>query len=300
VLCLLGVFASAAACSAGGDDDASVRPAMTNETTNDRSNATGVGNMTSPGTGASTGTGASSATPSGRTNTVPAMGTPVGAAADGVNIGPGGPATSGVTSSNGDSDATVSDASDAGAPLADAGADAVAEADAAAPDADAGQADAGAAIAEALDDGQIVTVVEVLNASEVEQAQAVLPRLQNDAVRAFAQIMIEEHQTARNDLATLAGQQQIALANSDVADQLRLESQQTQGELAGTDAAALDAAYLGAQVTAHQEAEALLGDLSAAADSPELAAQLGELRLNVQGHLQSASALLGSLQNGAL
>ena len=56
--------------------------------------------------------------------------------------------------------------------------------------------------------------------------------------------------------------------------------------------------YLDTQVTAHSEAEALLADLSAAADSQPLAAQLAELRLNVLGHLQSASALRASLQGG--
>ena len=283
-----------------------MRPPMTNATTNERTNATGVGNMTSPGAGTSTGTTNTGASPAGTTNTVPPMGTPVGAAADGVSIGAGGPATSGASVSGGDTSGT-SDVADAGADGGDAGqnvdgeVDAVNEvdADAGAP-ADAGQADAGASIAETLADGQIVTVVDVLNASEIEQAQAVLPRLQSDAVRAFAQIMIEEHQAARDGLTTLATEQQIAAASSEVADQLRAQSQQVQGELGAADAAQLDAAYLDAQITAHAEAEALLADLSAAADSPALAAQLSQLRLNVLGHLQSASALRASLQNAEL
>jgi putative membrane protein len=273
---------------------------MTNATTNERSNATGVGNMTSPGAGTSTGTTNTGASNPGTSNTVPASGTPVGAAAEGVDLGAGGPATSGGTSiSDGSTADAGADAGDAGQSSVDAEAVGdVNDADAGAPVADAGPVDAGASGAEALADGQIVTVVDVLNASEVEQAQAVLPRLQSDAVRAFAQVMIEEHQTARDGLATLASTQQIVAANSDVADQLRAQSQQAQSELGATDVAQLDVAYLDAQITAHGEAEALLAELSAAADSPELAAQLSQLRLNVAGHLQSASALRASLQEG--
>jgi len=305
-LCVLGLLGSSVACSAGGDDDASARPVAT---TNDR-DGTGAGNTTSPGTSASPGTAATSGTSAseGTTNTVPATGTPVGASADDI-IGTR-PSSSGVASVSGGSSSGSTDGNDesgsvdAGAAPADAGESntddvdgAVDEADAGAPDAAA--ADAGANVAAALGDGQIVTVADVLNASEVEQAQAVLPRLQNDAVRAFAQIMIEEHQAARDGLGTLATEQQIAAANSDVADQLRAQSQQVQSELAAVADAQLDAAYLETQVTAHGEAEALLADLSAAADSPALAAQLSQLRLNVQGHLQSASALRASLQGGA-
>ena len=84
--CALGLLVSAAACSAGGDEDATLRPPMTNATTNERTNATGAGNMTSPGAGTSTGTTNTGASDPGRTNTVPTTGTPVGAAADGVSI----------------------------------------------------------------------------------------------------------------------------------------------------------------------------------------------------------------------
>jgi putative membrane protein len=274
---------------------------MTNATTNERTNATGVGNMTSPGAGASTGT-TNTGSVSGTTNTVPATGTPVGAAAGDVSVGAGGPATSGSASDDDTSGSSV--VADAGADAGDAGQDVpgevdeLDEADAAAPT-DAGAVDAGADLAAALADGQILTVVDALNASEVEQARAVLPRLQSDAVRAFAQIMIEEHQAAREALTTLAAEQQIAAEGSDIAEQLRAESQQVQSELGATDAAQLDTAYLDAQVAAHSEAEALLADLSAAADSLALAAQLSQLRLNVQGHLQSAAALRASLQEGA-
>lgn len=295
-LCALGLLVSAAACSAGGDEDATLRPPMTNATTNERTNATGAGNMTSPGAGTSTGTTNTGASPVGTTNTVPAMGTPVGAAADDV-LGAGGPATSGSISGT-DTSADAGNAADAGADGGDAGQSIEDEADAGA-SADAGQADAGVSGVEALADGQIVTVVDVLNASEIEQAQAVLPRLQSDAVRAFAQSMVEEHQAARDALATLATEQQLAAQGSEVADQLRGQSQEVQSDLAATDAAQLDAVYLGTQVTAHGQATILLDELSAAADSPELAAQLSELRLNVQGHLQSAIALRASLESGA-
>lgn len=58
--------------------------------------------------------------------------------------------------------------------------------------------DAGAVLA--LEDGQILYVADTLNAGEVDQARAALPKLTNADVRSFANDMITEHGTARDQL----------------------------------------------------------------------------------------------------
>ena len=271
-LCWLALVGSAAGCNASGDDGSS--PTVANAT-NDAPARTAPGSVASPGAEAPSDT-----TNPGRTNTVPPNAEPIGsAAADDVSIDAVGSATSGA--GLGESAADTSRGPDAGA------------------SGDAGAADAGAPAADTLDDGQIVGVVDALNAGEVEQAQAALPRLQLDAVRAFAQIMIEEHQAARGNLGTLATEQQLTLEGSELADQLRERNQQVLATLAAAGVTQIDGAYLDSQITAHAEADTVLASLVAAADSEPLAARLTELRLNVQGHGDSARALQSSLLGGA-
>ena len=290
-LCWLALVGSAAGCNASGDDGSS--PTVANAT-NDAPARTAPGSVASPGAEAPSDT-----TNPGRTNTVPPNAEPIGsAAADDVSIDAVGSATSGA--GLGESAADTSRGPDAGA-SGDAGAaedagESVADAGSLG---DAGAADAGAPAADTLDDGQIVGVVDALNAGEVEQAQAALPRLQLDAVRAFAQIMIEEHQAARGNLGTLATEQQLTLEGSELADQLRERNQQVLATLAAAGVTQIDGAYLDSQITAHAEADTVLASLVAAADSEPLAARLTELRLNVQGHGVSARALQSSLLGGA-
>lgn len=303
---LLGLLGGAAACNAGGDDDATLRPVTSAATPPSN------GTVATPGSVGSSTPAPNAAGPTdpdtddlGTSNTVPTTAAPIGTAVDDVSLGANGSASGVAAATSGASSDGAADAgaADAGAAVTDGGLDI---ADGAVPDDDQIDdlaeplppgVDAGAPLAAALDDGQIIGVVDALNAGEVEQAQAVLPRLQSDAVRAFAQIMIEEHRTAGDSFGALALAQQIQSLGSDVADGLRQRNAEAVSTLAATDAAQLDRAYLDAQIQTHTEAEALLADLAAGADSAALGTQLSQLRINVQGHLQSARALQGSVRS---
>jgi putative membrane protein len=216
--------------------------------------------------------------------------TPNASSNDGNEVRPGrpistgtgnGPAASGNTSPSGNAGSTAGSvtgmAGTAGLPY-----------DAGVLPADAGLGgDAGVALAEALRDGQIVYVVDTLNAGEVEQAQSALPRLEDDAVRSFAQLMIEEHQRARETLSAFARQQGIGLEGSDAANLVRARSLRVEREIGDASAGDVDRVYIDSQVAAHADAAGLLDNLIDAADSVALQAELTQLRLNVLGHQQA-------------
>jgi len=294
-LCVSAALGCAAVLGCGSDDDDSQaeRPATTTGSgTGTSGTGAGAGNMTSPGTGASTGTtnstatgSAASGTGAGDTAATGGMGTPNASATAGTGQNTG---STGVnTGSTG--------ASGSGAGVGTAGGTTGTSATADAGAGDAGSGAAGIASAQALDDGQIVFVVDTLNAGEVDQARAAMPRLASDDVRAFAQQMIDDHEPARDALIQLAEAQNIDPELSDVADQLREQSAQVVASLLSAPGDSIDAAYIDSQVVAHEQALGLLSAMGQVADSDALRTQITELSTDVQGHLDNARQLQSNL-----
>lgn len=156
-------------------------------------------------------------------------------------------------------------------------------------------ADAGAAVTAAaadLNDGQILFVVDTINAGEVDQARAALPGLEDEAARGYAQLMIEEHEPARDRLLELAEGEDIALEASEVATQLREQSEQVILSLLSLSGDELEQTYVESQVTAHTAALQLIDAMLPAADSDALDAELTQLRASVAGHLDAADELI--------
>ena len=156
---------------------------------------------------------------------------------------------------------------------------------------DAGVPSGDAGPASALEDAQVLYAADTLNAGEVEEARAVLPKLMNDDVREFAQQMLDEHGAARDRLLQLAGDQTISPSDSDLADELRSKSQSNIESLLGADRSTSDALYIQLQVSEHVDALELLDQLASAADSEPLRQELIAERASVETHLERARAL---------
>jgi putative membrane protein len=142
-----------------------------------------------------------------------------------------------------------------------------------------------------LQDGEILFVADTLNVGEVDEAEAALPKLTDSGIRDFAQEMIDEHGTARDQLQQLAQQQMMTMAPSAVATNLQSESRSIVSSLNAATPDAADKVYIGSQVKAHTEALTLIDQLLAAADSSALRTQLTTMRASVQEHLNRAQAL---------
>ena len=147
----------------------------------------------------------------------------------------------------------------------------------------------------ALQDAQILLVLDTLNQGEVEEAYAALPRLAVPAVQAFAQQMVMDHSTARQSVVAAANSLQLNPAPSDVQLNLKQEAETHVAMLRETTAANLDGTYMEMQVAAHTEALALLNDLEAAADAAALRTFIGTLETAVQAHYDQAVTIQGGL-----
>jgi predicted outer membrane protein len=158
-----------------------------------------------------------------------------------------------------------------------------------------GMAGAGGGATAALQDAQILLVLDTLNQGEVEEAYAALPRLSVPAVQAFAQQMVMDHSTARQSVVSAANSLQLNPTPSDVQLNLKQEAETHVAMLRGTAAANLDRAYIEMQVAAHADALALLNDLEATADAEALRTFIGTLETAVQAHYNQAVTIEGAL-----
>jgi uncharacterized protein DUF4142 len=199
-------------------------------------------------------------------------------------------------------------ASDAGADAgSDAGSgDAGLDLDAAAPTppADAGDTaaapgslgDAGAATGvAALTDGQLVLLADALLAGELDRARSALPALLDADVLAFAEQSSEQLDAARATLSALAGAIGVSSAASSEADEVAAANADALAGLVAPDAGGLDALFLSSQLDAEARALELLAPMIAAADAPELRAQLVVLRALQQQDLSRVRELAAAL-----
>ena len=164
----------------------------------------------------------------------------------------------------------------------------------AAPGADAtggGRADVPPA-QEALTDGQMAKVSDLVNNSEVTLGQLAQRKAKNAAVRAFASKMVKHHEQALREQAKLVKKFNVTPADSPTAASLKTDGEKTLQSLEASDAASFDALYVKSQVDGHQKALDLLDtSLIPSAKTPEVAEALRKGRMMVAQHLDEARAL---------
>lgn len=147
---------------------------------------------------------------------------------------------------------------------------------------------------EPLSSAQIADVASALNVGEIQQAQTALPRLKHADVRAFAQMMINEHGAAEKKLTALLEQKQLAKTDSALSAHLQQTGQLMAQRLrdARMPPDDDDALYLDVQIFMHRSAlEVIDRQLLPQAKDADLAAELTEMRGSVATHLARATTL---------
>jgi putative membrane protein len=146
-----------------------------------------------------------------------------------------------------------------------------------------------------LSDPQIAAITERANLGEVEQARLAQARAQDEHVRAFAALMIEQHGQARKRQAELT----LGEVESPLAQQLMLEAHSAMETLKAKQTTDFDRAYIQTQIEAHQKLlGAIQNDLRPSAERPELRQYLDELAPQVSLHLAQATSIQQQLQTG--
>lgn len=145
---------------------------------------------------------------------------------------------------------------------------------------------------EALTEGQLARVGDLVNTAEIEQGKLAQRKAKGAAVKRFADKMVKHHGEAMREQATLVKKLKLTPADSAAAATLKADSEKTLEALKGTDAAGFDAAYIKSQVDGHQKVLDLIdSELSPSAKTPEVVDALRKGRAAVEQHLTEARAL---------
>lgn len=102
------------------------------------------------------------------------------------------------------------------------------------------------------DPAEFASMAAVSNMFEIESSNLALDKASSDEVKAFAEQMIADHTKAGEEMATAAGEEGVVPAS-----QMDQRHQQILNDLNALDGEDFDAAYIRAQVQAHDEAVAM-------------------------------------------
>ena len=125
------------------------------------------------------------------------------------------------------------------------------------------------------------------NLLEIESSRMALQRARNPEVRRFAQQMIRDHNMATRRMAAVLRRSGLPMP----APAMIPRHQQMVASLQA--APDFDAAYMGAQIVAHQESVALFSSYGSNGDVPPLAAFARQTLPNLQMHLEHAQSIGG-------
>lgn len=143
--------------------------------------------------------------------------------------------------------------------------------------------------AESISSEDFVEEASAKGVAEIETAKLALEKSQNEAVKGFAQMMIDDHRRANQKLAELAKSKDL-----EVSDDAELINQAKALVLKLRSEDSFDKAYMNNQVVAHRETIELFRR-AVNADDQELAGFARETLPKLEQHLQRAEQLNGQL-----
>ncbi len=129
------------------------------------------------------------------------------------------------------------------------------------------------------------------NRAEIDMGTLAGTRATNASVKAFAQMMTTEHNTAQSDLKDVANSVGVAFKDSLDAENVALKQ-----TLSGLSGMAFDRAYMQSQVTAHQKTLANFDAEISGGSSSKVKSYANEYRPHIQMHLDSATAIYNRIK----
>ena len=129
------------------------------------------------------------------------------------------------------------------------------------------------------------------NEAEVEAGQLALEKTKNAEVKRFAQMMVDDHRKAGNDLKGIAERKNITITT-----QPDSEEKATRDRLSKLDGAAFDRAYMDAMVDGHREVVAAVRTESVSGMDPDVKAWATKTLPTIESHLMHAQEVQRSLE----
>ncbi|HVJ01601.1 MAG TPA: DUF4142 domain-containing protein [Sphingomonas sp.] len=135
---------------------------------------------------------------------------------------------------------------------------------------------------------QFVNDVAASDQYEIEAGKLAQERAQNQALKDFGKMMVDQHSQSTEKLKTAGNAANPAIIPDPV---LNAEQEANLAALRNAEGAAFDAAYKTQQIAAHEKALSLVQGYAASGDVPELKAFAGEAQKMVQEHLTKIRSL---------
>lgn len=132
------------------------------------------------------------------------------------------------------------------------------------------------------------------NLAEVELGKLALQKSMNDEVKKFAQMMIDDHGKALDELKDIAGNKHITLATDLDAEHTKLSDR-----LSKLSGAAFDRSYMQAMVDGHKKVAADVRKESQSGSDPELKAWAAKVLPTVEAHLKQADTINKGLHSAS-
>jgi predicted outer membrane protein len=145
-------------------------------------------------------------------------------------------------------------------------------------------------------DGTVLDFAIVANNGEVEMGQDAVTKVQNAAVRDFAQMMIDDHSAALSMAMALADSSGIQTESSGLSDMLQSQTHMNIETVDQASAADVDATFMNIQVMVHQQVLGVLqGTLLPPPVNPDLQTFMQSMQTVVQMHLAEAQSIVKTL-----
>jgi putative membrane protein len=146
-----------------------------------------------------------------------------------------------------------------------------------------------------LTEAQSAAVISEINAGEIAAAMLADTRADAAEVRAYADLMIEEHTAAQQMLTALLESESISPMPNPVSMMVNMEAMNVRTMLMTLDGAAFDRAYMQSQVTMHTDALRIIDTRLLPGATGDFRTFLTGLRAEVVQHLEMAQGILGEL-----
>jgi putative membrane protein len=142
-----------------------------------------------------------------------------------------------------------------------------------------------------FDDAQLAAIVQAINMSEMQSAQLAESRAMSPELRRFARDMETQHRDMQSRANAVFSRSQMTPSENPVSARLKSEAQSELSTLQSMKGKDFDRAYLESEVRDHNGALELIDRMIADAKSPELKAELENMRPKVEAHLRKAEGM---------
>lgn len=152
------------------------------------------------------------------------------------------------------------------------------------------------AVASELSDAEILHVLGVANAGEIEAAELAESRASDQAVIDYAEAMIAEHTGAQDEVDGVAEALELTPEASTISGTLAEASTMALALLEDASEEEFDVVYMESQVAMHAQVLSLVEGMLEGADAEELTSLLETLQSVIQAHHDHAVAILEDLE----